>query len=164
MINRPRTMTEPYHHPPPHSFPPAVECTDEDLVQIAERAAMGASAELYAASPAYLERICDLVVRLAYHATTIQEVATAEAQESVRLRELHAQIAHENAHLRLALIDAHRTQPVQRTLERIAETAGVGPLAPAIAEDHIHRRMAGALRRLPRGTGPTFDLSDQETE
>ena len=156
-MNRPRTTTERYHHPPIHSFPPAHECDDDDLLDIAARGASGAVWELLGSST-HVERICDLVGRLEFGWQTASEVATAESQEAARLRQIAADLAHENATLRTALIDAYARRPVEAALERIATSAGVGSLVATDVERDIDRRMHRA--EFARGTNPEFDLSD----
>ncbi len=72
--------TATYRHPPPHQFPPAAECTVEDLLDIAARTVAGAGHELMSSSP-HVEAICRLVQDQALELDDVRAELLAERDQ-----------------------------------------------------------------------------------
>jgi hypothetical protein len=160
--------TAPYRCPPPHQFPPAEDCTDEDLLDIAARAASGALHELMSSSPHVLA-ICHLVehlelqiaaaraagaaaARMADEQTALRVAALADALE---LRQQAAQLSAENAQLR-----------IQAGLDTLALTVTGRSAADLQAEhavaDRVERKRAARFRSERQAMAAVATLEERQ--
>jgi hypothetical protein len=92
--------TAPYRCPPPHQFPPAEECTQDQYLDIAARAVNGALHELMSSS-SHVLGICHVVERLTLELETQQMLRAAALADANDLRRKHAALSEENRVLRI---------------------------------------------------------------
>lgn len=147
--------TAPYRCPPPHQFPPAHECTVEDLLDIAARTLHGALHELMSSSP-HVEALCQLVQQLDCDLRTADEQRTAALADANDLRAKHAAISNENAVLRIqAGINALALIVTGKTAAELSHEHAI----EAHAEREHRRATAVQSTRLERSRADTVQIA-----